>query len=168
MFNTFTPLDAFMAMTTEPDYTSAEDYVDSLFYKSARFGICDFIVGRLDRLAGDNNLRSAEEIREYAAVCLGLAPDTLVLEHQLEARDGGYVRIGRGVNIPPVSILGEETRGDTTVVTVCCWADQSKTVEAMPVEFHLVRTAIDWKLTDTVIVCDNGFAWARDYIEKKY
>lgn len=158
LYPTFGPLKTTLTRAT---YTAAEDYVLDLFAKSAQFGICDFIVGRLDALAGDYNPRTAAEIKEYARTCLDLDITEIDLEWALLPVEGGYTRIGRGVSMPVFSFAGEQTVGNTTVVTVRFWADYSRTVEANVVEYHLEQTPLDWKLIKTVTVSDSGFAVAR-------
>lgn len=154
MYLTFCPLKTTL---TVPTYTSIEQYIrDSLF----NYGNCDFIVARLNALAGDDNPRTAAEIEEYARTCLDLDPAALNLEWELQPVEGGYVRIGRGGGSKVYTVVSEETRDGNTVVTVRFWADYSRTVEAKTVEYHLAETAIDWKLIKTVTVSDSGFAAA--------
>ena len=142
------------------EYSSAQSFVRSRIDYEPRFGICDFIVGRLDTLAGNYEPRTRDEIEEYAKVCLGLEPDELKIDEELFAEGGGYQRYGRGGISYVTTMLGEEVRGDMTVVTVIFWADFSRTVEAKVVEYYLEPTDIDWKLTDTLTIRDSRFGAA--------
>ncbi len=54
---TFTRFDYFATFAI--DYSSAERYVKSLFYKSEQFGICDFIVARLNIVSGNDDPRNS-------------------------------------------------------------------------------------------------------------
>ncbi len=157
MSRTFTPIESLV--TEPPEYSSAESFVRSVIIRTDDFG-CDFIVSRLNSIADNQEPRTAEEIIEYARVCLGVELTEATIRANLEKVDGGYMRYGRGVNVALSTFAGEEVRGDTTVVTVRFWADYSQTVEARTVEYHLVPTDIDWKLVDTVTVCDSNFRLA--------
>lgn len=122
-----------------------------------QFGLCDFIVGRLNTLAGDYEVRSEEEIRAYAEKYLGVDGDTLLIEQTLEYYDGGYQRIGRGSGSKPFTVLSEEVVDGVNVVTVRFFADFSKTVTSRVVEFHMELIDGEYRPIKSVIIEDTEF-----------
>ncbi len=165
LYLTFCKREDFGKIDTET--TAAYSYVchvgsDSDFYSilgegRSQFGLSDFIVARLNAIAGDYEPRTAEEIRAYAEKYLGVDGDTLALDWSLEKVDGGYIRIGRGSASDVKTYLGEEIRDGVTVVTVQFFADYSKTVPSRKVEFHLGMLDGEYYPIKTVILEDSEF-----------
>lgn len=136
---------------------SDRDFQSILAEGERQFGLCDFIVGRLNTLAGDYEVRSEAEIRAYAEKYLGVDGDTLRFGQTLEHYDGGYQRIGRGSASKPFTVLSEEVVDGVNVVTVRFFADFSKTVTSRVVEFHMELIDGEYRPIKTVIVEDTEF-----------
>ncbi len=144
-------------------YVSAVGFEDFYAIKGegrSQFGLCDFIVGRLNALSGDYKPHTAEEIKAYAEKYLSVDGDTLNIEWSLESVDGGYVRIGRGASSLIREYVSEETRDGLTVVTVRFFADYSATVTSRVVEFYLDFKDGEYIPVKTEIIEDNGFVTA--------
>ncbi len=168
---TFTPREEFKRYTQPSGVTSpAVSYVDMVrsdtdFYRilgegRSQFGLCSFIVARLNTLAGNGNPRTEEEIRAYAEKYLGVDGDSLHIQESLYKQDDGYILIGRGSTSLIRTFLSEEIRDGITVVTVQFWADHSKTVPSRKVEFHLELLDGEYRPVKTVILEDSEFATA--------
>ena len=169
---TFTPLDEFKRYSSAPAGTvsPAQRYVmhvgsDRDFYhilgeNRSQFGLCDFIMARLNAMAGNYEPRTAEEIRAYAETYLGVDGDTLNIETSLYKQDGGYIRIGRGSASYEYTFVSEEIRDGITVVTVQFWADYSHIVPSRLVEFHLEWMGSEYRPVKTVILEDSKYATA--------
>lgn len=152
---------------TGSDFPFATSYMNALhsdrdFYSvqgegRRQFGLCDFIVTRLNALAGDCELRSEAEIRAYAEKYLGVDGDTLIIENTLEKYDGGYQLIGRGGGPYRFTVLSEEVVDGVNVVTVQFFADYSKTVPSRTVEFHMEMLDGEYRPIKTVILEDSEF-----------
>ncbi len=167
----FTPREKFRryAESSGISYTPAMLYVEAVGFEDfyavlgegrSQFGLCDFIVARLDALAGDYKPHTAEEIKAYAEKYLGVDGNTLNIERSLESVEGGYVRIGRGKSSYMREYISEEIRDGLTVVTVCFFADYSKTVTSRLVEFYLDFKDGEYIPVKTEILLDNGFTTA--------
>ncbi|MBQ2765736.1 MAG: hypothetical protein IJF48_01950 [Clostridia bacterium] len=149
------------------EYPFAESYMVNLvsdrdFYpilgeNRSQFGLCDFIVSRLNKLAGDYEPRTEEEIRSYAEKYLGVDGDTLNIEQTLEKVDGGYQTIGRGGGAFMFTVLSEKVIDGINVVTVRYWADYSKTVPSRTVEFHMELLDGEYRPIKSVILEDSDF-----------
>ncbi len=126
-----------------------------------QFGLCDFIVWRLNTLAGDYELRSEDEIREYAEKYLGVDGDTLDFRG-VEKYDGGYRMVGRGGGGYVFTVLSEEVVDGINVVTVQFFADYSKIIPSRKVEFHMELLDGEYRPIKTVILDDSNFetAWS--------
>ncbi len=125
-----------------------------------QFGLCDFIVWRLNKLAGDEELRSEAEIREYAEKYLGVDGDTLDFRG-IEKYDGGYQMVGRGGGGYEFTVLSEEVIDGINVVTVQFYADYSGIIPSKKVEFYMELLDGEYRPIKTVIIEDSGFetAW---------
>ena len=129
--------------------------------EGSQWGLCDFIIGRLDVLHGNHEPRTAEEIGDYAEKYLGVDRNTLNFEYTVDKTpDGRYVRIGRGSTSYYHTVLSEEIRDSITVVTIQFWADPSQTVPSRKVEFHLELIDGEYKPLHTVILEDSSFKTA--------
>ena len=169
---TFTPLEDFKRYPSAPAETvsPAQIYVGQLnsdtdFYRiqgdhRTQFGLCDFIVTRLNAMAGNYEPRTAEEIRAYAETYLGVDGDTLNIEGSLDKQGDGYIRIGRGSTSYVYTVVAEEIRDGITVVTVQFWADYSRIVPSRLVEFHLEWMGSEYRPVKTVILKDSEFKTA--------
>lgn len=169
---TFTPLDEFKRYSSAPAETvsPAQRYVmhvgsDRDFYhilgeNRSQFGLCDFIMARLNAMAGNYEPRTAEEIRAYAETYLGVDGDTLNIEGSLDKQGDGYIRIGRGSTSYVYTFVSEEIHDGITVVTVQFWADYSHIVPSRLVEFHLEWMGSEYRPVKTVILEDSEFKTA--------
>lgn len=122
-----------------------------------QFGLCDFIVSRLNKLAGNYEPRSEQEIRDYAEKYLGVDGDTLYIDQTLEKYEGGYQAIGRGKGSYPFTVLSEEVIDGVNVVTVRFFADFSQTVTSRVVEFHMELIDGEYRPIKSVIIEDTEF-----------
>jgi len=164
----FAPRETFH--TPVSDMSAAERYVfdvhsdrdfSRIMTEGSQWGLCDFIIGRLDVLHGNYEPRTAEEIGDYAEKYLGVDRNTLNFEYTVDKTpDGRYVRIGRGLTSYYHTFLSEEIRDGITVVTVQFWADPSQTVPSRKVEFHLELIDGEYKPLHTVILEDSPFKTA--------
>lgn len=122
------------------------------------FGLCDFIIGRLDAMSGKYGPRTEEEIKAYAEKYLGVSGDELVFGDKICKIDGGYQMLGRGGSSYVSSVISEEvTPEGITVVTMQFWADYSKYVPSRKVEFHMELVDGEYKPIKTVIIEDSEF-----------
>lgn len=124
-----------------------------------QFGLCDFIVWRLNTLADNYELRSEAEIREYAEKYLGVDGDTLDF-NGLEKYDGGYQMLGRGVGCYAFTVLSEEVIDGINVVTVQFYADYSGIIPSRKVEFHMELLDGEYRPIKAVILEDSDFETA--------
>ena len=124
-----------------------------------QFGLCDFIVWRLNELAGDEELRSEAEIREYAEKYLGVDGDTLDFRG-VEKCDGGYQMGGRGGGGYVFTVLSEEVIHGINVITVQFYADYSGIIPSRRVEFHMELLDGEYRPIKAVIVEDSDFETA--------
>ncbi len=121
-----------------------------------QFGLCDFIVARMNDITGDYSTpRTEEEIRAYAEKYLSVPGDSLDFGN-LYPVEGGYALIGRGIGVPVFDVLSEEERDGMTVWTVKFWADYSRSVPARITEFHLKYDGYEYTPVKTVVVKDWG------------
>lgn len=149
------------------DFSFARSYINELgsdcdFYPiqgegRRQFGLCDFIVSRLNAIAGDYEPRSEAEIRAYAEKYLGVDGDTLIIEGTLEKYDGGYQLIGRGGAMYQFTVLSEEVVDGVNIVTVQFFADYSRTVTSRTVEFHMEMLDGEYRPIKTVILEDSEY-----------
>lgn len=173
MYTTFVKKDGFkwpnsLAVETSPAvryiYTVGSDRdFDSIKEEGKlRFGLCDFIIGRLDVLDGGRYApRTEEEIKAYAEKYLGVDGDTLVFDGKVDKIEGGYQVLGRGGSSAVASVISEEvTPEGITVVTMQFWADHSKFVPSRKVEFHMELIDGEYKPIKTVILEDSRFETA--------
>ena len=170
---TFTPYEEFKWYSSAPAGTvsPAQIYVmhvksDRDFYRilgenRSQFGLCDFIMARLNAMAGNYEPRTAEEIRAYAETYLGVDGDTLNIETSLHKQGDGYIPIGRGSTSYEYTFVSEEIRDGITVVTVQFWADYSHIVPSRLVEFHLEWMGSEYRPVKTVILEDSDFGTAK-------
>ncbi len=126
------------------------------------FGLCDFIIGRLDYISGGYGSRTEEEIKAYAEKYLGVSGDELIFDDdKILKLDDGYAMLGRGGFSPVLSVISEEVSSEgITVVTMQFWADHSKFVPSRKVEFHMELIDGEYKPIKTVILEDSKFATA--------
>lgn len=164
---TFVPREQFKWYTYMPPLkaSDAEIYLDQVMLEDfstikaenmRQFGLCDFIVARLNTLKGNYDPCTAEEIRAYAEKYLGVDGDTLGIEHSLYPADGGYVRIGRGGGPLLRTYLSEVTDNGVTVVTAQFWADYSMTVPSRRIEYHLGYLDGEFVPLKAVVLEDSG------------
>lgn len=154
-------------MNRPTEYPRAHSYISYLgsdrdFYcvlgeNRRQFGLPDFIVGRLNWLAGDYEPRSEEEICEYAEKYLGVDGDTLDIERTLDKVEGGYQLIGRGGGGYEFTVLSEEVIDGINVVTVQFYADYSGIIPSRKVEFHMELLDGEYRPIKTVILEDSDF-----------
>ena len=137
--------------------THAEDF-DALTSGAHVDG--DFIIMRLDALAGDFTYVSADEMKAYAAKYLG-DDDYEIIESEVDKTDEGYCRIGRGSLVVASTLVSEEKDGDSAVVTVQFWADFSYTVKSKLVEFRLIYLDGEWKPLSSKTLEDTGIRTAK-------
>ncbi|MBQ7922268.1 MAG: hypothetical protein IJ325_06795 [Clostridia bacterium] len=165
---TFKPRETFRYTVSSPwemsraeryllDLGSDRDFAPVTAENKRQFGLCDFIVGRLDVLYGNDEPRTKEEIGDYAEKYLGVDRDTLQYDKTLEKTENGYRRIGRGGGSYIYTVLSEEVRDGITVITVQFWADESKTVPSRKVEFYTELLDGEYKPLYSVIVEDSKF-----------
>ena len=125
------------------------------------FGLCDFIIGRLDYMFGGYGSRTEEEIKAYAEKYLGVSGDELIFDDdKILKLDDGYAMLGRGGSSHVSNVISEEVRNSITVVTMQFWADHSKFVPSRKVEFHMELVDGEYKPVKTVIIEDSEFATA--------
>lgn len=125
------------------------------------FGLCDFIIGRLDYISGTYGSKTEEEIKAYAEKYLGVSGDELVFDdNKILKLDDGYAMLGRGGSSHVSNVISEEVRNSITVVTMQFWADHSKFVPSRKVEFHMELVDGEYKPIKTVIIEDSEFATA--------
>lgn len=140
------------------DVHSDRDFSSILAEGMSQWGLCDFIIARLNCLHSNNEPRTADEIGDYAEKYLGVDRTTLRFEQTVDKTpDGRYVRIGRGSTSYYHTFLSEEIRDGITVVTVQFWADPSQTVPSRKVEFYLELIDGEYKPIHTVILEDSPF-----------
>ncbi len=143
------------------DVHSDRDFSRILAEGMSQWGLCDYIIGRLNVLHGNHEPRTAEEIGDYAEKYLGVDRNTLSFEYTVDrTEDGRYVRIGGGLTSYYHTFLSEEIHDGITVVTVQFWADPSQTVPSRKVEFHLELIDGEYKPLHTVILEDSPFKTA--------
>ncbi len=163
---TFTPRESFKWYTHMPpsEVSDAEVYLDQVMLEDfsslsaenmRQFGLCDFIVARLNTLKGNYDPCTADEIRAYAEKYLGVDGKTLEIENSLFSVEGGYIRIGRGGGPLLRTYLSETVTDGITVVTAQFWADYSMTVPSRKVEFHLGMLDGEYVPLKTVVLEDN-------------
>ncbi len=152
----------YLAATSYISYLGSDrDFYSVLGEDRRQFGLTDFIVGRLDRLAGDNEPRTADEICAYAEKYLGVDGDTLRFgEYSLAEVDGGYRRIGRGGGSYEFEVLSEEIVDGVNVVTVQFYADYSGIIPSRKVEFHMELLDGEYRPIKSAILSDSDFETA--------
>ncbi len=144
-------------------FSDAQAYVNDLRYSDLSitndaYNKYDFILARLDSLAGEyNKAWSEDEIRNYAQKYLDTEIDVEILKKTTFTGDDGYSRIARGGSADLRTYLSEEIRDGITVVTAVFWADYSQIIPARTVEFHLELLDGEYKPIKTVVLEDNGF-----------
>ncbi len=156
-------------MNSSTEYPRATSYIlmlgsdrdfDPISTENRRqFGLCDFILWRLNTLAGNQELRSEAEIREYAEKYLGVDGDTLAFRG-VEKYDGGYQMVGRGGGGYVFTVLSEEVVDGINVVTVQFYADYSGIIPSRKVEFHMELLDGEYRPIKTVILEDSDFRTA--------
>ncbi len=124
------------------------------------FGLCDFIIIRLDAISGNYRPRTEEEIKAYAEKYLGVSGDELVFGDKVNKVEGGYTILGRGDSSPVSTVVSEVVKDGITVVTMQFWADYSKFVPLRKVEFYMELIDGEYKPIKTVILEDSEFATA--------
>ena len=128
MYTTFTKREDFKWHYAPTDNTSdAVNYIycvgsdrdfESVKKEGLReFGLCDFIIIRLDYLSGTYGSKTEEEIKAYAEKYLGVSGDELVFGNKIMKDDSGYQIFGRGGSSPVSTVVSEEDRDGITVVT---------------------------------------------------
>ncbi len=146
-----------------PSFSDAQAYVNDLRYSdftitNDAYKKYDFILARLDSLAGEyNKAWSEDEIRAYAQKYLDTAIDVEILKKTTFSGNDGYSRIARGGSADLRTYLSEEIRDGITVVTAVFWADYSQIIPARKVEFHLELLDGEYKPIKAVVLEDNGF-----------
>ena len=125
------------------------------------FGLCDFIISRLDTISGNYyDPRTEEEIKAYAEKYLGVSGDEIVFGDRVNKVEGGYTMFGRGGSSHVSTVVSEDVRDGITVVTMQFWADHSKFVPSRKVEFHMELIDGEYKPIKTVIIEDSEFETA--------
>lgn len=158
LYSAYTPREVSQAELYLLSVGSDRDFTPIAAENNRQFGLCDFIIGRLNVLHGNSDPRTEEEIGDYAEKYLGVDRETLSFHQDLVQKvENGYQRIGRGGGRHISTVLSEEIRDGITVVTVQFWADESKTVPSRKVEFYMELLDGEYKPLYSVILEDSDF-----------
>lgn len=129
------------------DYT-VPDCSDLNYQQS--IDITDFIVRRI---GGTSVSRSS--ITEYAKSVFGVSD--FAPSSNLIGADGTYSALSRGNRSLSFDIISRTTFGDETAVSVMFYADESKLVAAKVVDYTIVNTSADYKITEAYTTQTSDF-----------
>lgn len=140
------------------------EYIRNLTYNfnHARKGnyteliICDFVVHRLFAINEGAEGFTKEQICDYAQKYLGLDISDYDFDKVLVDYGQGYAGIGKGGNYAVSTYFPAEERDGITYVTVQFWADYSRIVPAVKIEFSLELVDGEYRYIGYTVLEDTG------------